>query len=103
MHDSEKISRIKDILMSDAAPMEQALRRLWSFRPETTHYVAIGMKANDGYYTEGDEKAPFFSETFLYSLLGKDDARTLLGRLREVSEAAGFDRHKFNCCQDDED
>lgn len=33
------------------------------------------------------KKVPFFSETFLYDLLGKDDARSVLARLKDVSEA----------------
>ena len=46
-------------------------------------------------YEPGDEKAPFFSETFLYLLLGKMDARTLLGRLRRVCEAVDMDTPEF--------
>lgn len=33
---------------------------------------------------------PFFSEVFLYTILGKDEARSCLGRLRELGEALGF-------------
>lgn len=46
-------------------------------------------------YEPGDEKAPFFSETFLYLLLGKMDARTLLARLRRVCEAVDMDTSGF--------
>ena len=35
-------------------------------------------------YEEGDESSPFFSETYLYNLLGKEDARTLLSLLKKV-------------------
>jgi hypothetical protein len=34
-----------------------------------------------------DQKAPFFSEAYLYNLLGKEDARTLLAFYRRVVEA----------------
>lgn len=44
-----------------------------------------------GYYEKGDEKAPFFSESLLYNLLGKDDARTLLAYFHGVQRAAGPD------------
>lgn len=44
-----------------------------------------------GYYSEGDEKAPFFSEAFLYNLLGKDDARTVLAVLHRALESVGVD------------
>lgn len=40
--------------------------------------------ATPGMYEPGDEHAPFFSEAFLYNLLGKDDARSLRARLRMV-------------------
>lgn len=46
-----------------------------------------------GYYCEGDEDAPFISEAFLYSLLGKDDARTLMALLNGVLRDAGIDPH----------
>jgi hypothetical protein len=34
--------------------------------------------------------SPFFSESYLYPLLGKEDARTLLGHMRRVLESLGF-------------
>jgi hypothetical protein len=46
------------------------------------------LKTLDG-YEKGDEDAPFFSEAILYVLLGKDPARSLLGRLRRLAEAVG--------------
>lgn len=42
-----------------------------------------------GMYDEGDEEAPFFSEAFLYNLLGKDEARSVLGIIRRLSDLAG--------------
>lgn len=44
-----------------------------------------------GMYAEGDENAPFFSEAFLYNLMGKDDARTVLGIITRLCEVAGVD------------
>ena len=41
-------------------------------------------------YEKGDETCPFFSETYLYNLLGKEDARTLLAFMRPVWEDAGI-------------
>ena len=38
-----------------------------------------------------DARAPFFTEAYLYTLLGKEDARTLLYLFDEVCKAAGFD------------
>lgn len=44
--------------------------------------------------TEGrdDEEAPFFSEAFLYRLLGKGAARTALAYFKDVTKAAGLGR-----------
>ena len=40
-------------------------------------------------YEEGNENAPFFTEAFLYNLLGKDEARSVLGIVRRLSVLAG--------------
>jgi hypothetical protein len=37
----------------------------------------------------GDEKAPFFSESYLYPLMGKDEARTILALLNRLRRALG--------------
>jgi hypothetical protein len=42
-----------------------------------------------GMYSEGDERAPFFTEAFLYNLLGKDEARSVLHIVRRLCELAG--------------
>lgn len=44
-----------------------------------------------GMYSEGDENAPFFTEAFLYNLLGKDGARSVLGIIRRLSALAGVE------------
>ena len=52
--------------------------------------------ATPGMYEKGDENAPFFSEAFLYNLLGKDDARSLRGLLRTVlRHLEGIDSNRF--------
>lgn len=33
-------------------------------------------------YEEGDENSPFYSEAYLYPLVGKEDARTILATLK---------------------
>ena len=46
---------------------------------------------------------PFFSESYLYPLLGKDEARSVLGNLRRVLEAAGIPRDeqdRLSCLAD---
>jgi hypothetical protein len=42
-----------------------------------------------GMYDEGDEFRPFFTEAFLYCLLGKDEARSVLGIMRRLCVLAG--------------
>jgi hypothetical protein len=44
-----------------------------------------------GMYAEGDEGAPFFTEAFLYNLLGKDEARSVLGIVRRLAVLAGVE------------
>lgn len=44
-----------------------------------------------GMYADGDETAPFFTEAFLYNLLGKDEARSVLSIVRRLSVLAGVE------------
>jgi hypothetical protein len=44
-----------------------------------------------GVYSPGDESAPFFSEALLYNLVGKDDARSILGIVRRLCVLAGVE------------
>lgn len=37
-------------------------------------------------YESGDEHAPFFTEAYLYTLLGKSDARRLLARWENLKK-----------------
>jgi hypothetical protein len=41
-----------------------------------------------GMYSERDEFAPFFTEAFLYNLVGKDEARSILGIIRGLCDLA---------------
>lgn len=43
-------------------------------------------------YGAGDEDAPFMTEAFLYTALGKEDARTLLALVNAVVTACGLDQ-----------
>jgi len=68
--------------------LKQNLEKLFSFVLEDTHVKTF---KKSEYYEEGDEKAPFFSESFLYNLLGKEDARTVLACLGNFIRAMGVD------------
>lgn len=79
--------------------LSKVLADLLNFSPERSEDFGIFFKKlsdeEEGYgtmmYEPGDEKAPFFSETFLYNLLGKDDARTLRGLIANVCKAVGLE------------
>lgn len=72
----------------------EKLARLFEFKLEC---VPPGFNRNkrEG-YEEGDEKAPFFSEAFLYNLLGKEDARTVLAVLKNFVRSMGIDPDMTN-------
>lgn len=61
------------------------LEKLKTWAPEAGPSILKGCK----YFTKGDEDAPFFTETFLYLTIGKEDARSLLGYMRTLAEAVG--------------
>jgi hypothetical protein len=71
-----------------------ALAEMASFSmPE--RYMKPVLKAGIGggdHYREGDGACPILSEAFLYSMLGKEDARVLLSMFNRVVVAAGFDQ-----------
>jgi hypothetical protein len=67
-----------------------ALVKLLTWKPEDG--VAKPSVKRGAYYRKGDETAPFMSEAFLYNLLGKEDARTLLALVNQFADAAGLDR-----------
>jgi len=68
--------------------LKQSLEKLFSFVLEDTHVKTF---KKSEYYEKDDEKAPFFSEAFLYNLLGKEDARTVLACLDNFIRAMGID------------
>lgn len=70
-------------------------KRLYEYKPEIpTKVIRAGFKAmTDDFYYSGDdeENAPFFSVAFLYNLIGKEDARTVLALIGNLLRAAGID------------
>ena len=74
--------------------LQKALAELMEWTPEATpiqftekhnphnqRIVLIGQPELDE-----DKTAPFFTEAYLYNLLGKEDARGLLGRINRIVE-----------------
>jgi hypothetical protein len=70
---------------------KSALKRLFEFKLQCLPVKLMKSLAKDTGYEKGDEVAPFFSESFLYNLLGKDDARTILAVLNNFIRAMGID------------
>ena len=71
--------------------MKELVRELVRFgvvgKPEWPRKAVYGRAG----YEKGDEDAPFFTEAFLYNLIGKEDARELIGIVRKLCEATGLD------------
>jgi len=65
----------------------EAVKRIYAYKPES---INVEFSELPG-YEKGDDEAPFFSEAFLYPLMGKEDARTILAMLDNVVRAAGID------------
>ncbi len=73
----------------------KAAKELMDWCPEDFPCEAIKEEnKTSGMYEEGDEKAPFFSEAYLYNLMGKDDARTILGLINNLLGTVGIDSYR---------
>lgn len=77
----ERIVEIEDQIKHAKA----GLKQLYAFTLEDAH-----LDPDSDMYEPGDEEAPFFSEAYLYNLLGKEDARTVLAYLHRVEEWLGM-------------
>lgn len=86
MYVPEIMERIGKGQVDDALKAEIA-KGLLRWTPECP---AIGAHLKG--YQKGDDDAPFMSETYLYLLLGKEDARTLLALMRPVWALLGVPR-----------
>lgn len=74
--------------------IREAVIELMSWTPHWGMPAAVikeGKKS--GMYQKGDEEMPFISEAFLYTLLGKDDARTFMAMINHILRLVGFDPH----------
>lgn len=74
--------------IKEEADLKSFFKKLLRFKVESA--PLRGFKSSD-YYSKGDEDAPFYSEAYLYSLLGKDDARSVLAYLHSIMETVGLD------------
>ncbi len=69
--------------------------RLEGFNLRDHAIAEHGEEDLDEWYDAEDEGAPFFTEAFLYNLLGKEDARTVLAAVREIQRALGLSERAF--------
>lgn len=85
---------------SERAEVERELRGLVTFVVEASGDLLITMRENqERMYgasfvvavEEADATQPFFSEAVLYPLIGKEDARSVLGRMENLCRRLGFD------------
>lgn len=106
MQPEEKIRAIRAIVNDGNPALTDALKELFQWRPMGGQYPLAAVAdvvtgEGSGYYLGAEkrggelneEEFPFFTEGFLYPLLGKEDARGLLALLHEVLLASGLDRH----------
>ncbi len=68
---------------------EQALqvalkKSLEKFKTFVVDSAPPGFNSRNLNYSEGDERAKLMSESFLYPLLGKEDARSVLARWHRI-------------------
>ncbi len=81
--------------------IKEVLEKLLSWTPEGVDLKSISRinyppkhfpkKEYGEICSEEDAECPFFSEAYLYNLLGKEDARTLLALMRNFIRSLGMD------------
>lgn len=117
IHDA--VIALRAALIPNRAQVDAAVKDLAEWVPEIgspSYFQALEKSVGAGMYTEaehqceqrgayrhslkcakagcnpGSEDMPFLSEGFLYPLLGKEDARSLLARVHTLLEAVGYSR-----------
>jgi len=76
--------------------LKESMKQLLEWVPEGVDLEKISkinypVRSFGHVFTEGDEDQPFFSEAYLYNLLGKEDARTLLALMRQLCKSLGIE------------
>lgn len=95
----QTVERVVAAVRERQEEVDDIVRRLREFKLEGTTFWRDRFIEFDtgkdgkryGMYSEGDEFAPFFSEAFLYNLVGKDEARSILGIIRGLCDLAGVE------------
>jgi len=84
------------IPMNKKEEAKHCIRDLLSWTPEGVSLEKISrlnypVKDFGKVFAKGDDACPFFSEAYLYNLLGKEDARTLLALMRKLCRSLGVE------------
>jgi len=69
----------------------QSIRELFEFKLHGLPAETLQAMKDSPHYSEGNEDAPFFTEAFLYCLIGKDEGRSVLGMVKRLIAATGID------------
>lgn len=83
---------MKAILDTGDGRAREEFRTLMTWIPEYAYEEVMKSYEQNG--APKGKVPPFFSEVTLYEMLGKDQARSLLGMMRSLGEALGFDRSR---------
>lgn len=97
---NDGLGRLVDALHTAFNPNREqtveALKRIINFHPEDVPAQFTNRSVNpfglmNDEIRKHDSKQPFMSESYLYNLLGKEDARTLLARVHQLCIVLGVD------------
>lgn len=67
--------------------LQRAVQALEEYKCE---FKPSSFNSRNPFYEKGNEEAEFISEGFLYPLLGKEDARSVLSRVQRIKSALEF-------------
>ena len=81
---------IKQRIVAGNTDIIDVLRRLANYVPDAPAKSIIRPEML-ALYGEPDHDCPFFTEMYLYALLGKEDARTVLAYIGAIARAVGLD------------
>lgn len=96
-HIQAAVAALVAAVLPDRVDTDEALERLLTFVPEDVppqftnpKVYPYGPEHFDKKEQAEDAKQPFFSEAYLYTLLGKEDARSLRARMRQFLHVLGY-------------
>lgn len=89
---AKQAAEMNALLQSSDGSARRQYKELATWVPE--YLPDEVMKSYEQNGADKGEIPPFFCEVTLYEILGKDQARTLLGMIRSLGESLGFDRRR---------